>query len=155
MGRQHHRPGRRWDDPLCAPMCRLRHAIPTGHLGPGRSTLPGVRPMVNNIDADTILRAPMWDDTITYHWLKRGQIVHELTITFRQYLNQKYEWCVACLMWRGQLIEVSLKHTSGFRQCPECKGLSIPEHLCTCGESPHRVSCPMGYHLYFLLQEIS
>lgn len=123
-----------------------------------------------NIAFDRITR---FDDSdrkeIKLLWEKDGKPIHSMVLTDIEAIASPFPFCRACLKWRGKKVEMSIRkvitfkeydnvlereilNEYSFRQCPECKGLDAEE--CTCGEIPHRISCPMGFYLYFQIPSI-
>lgn len=106
---------------------------------------------IDNIDFDDfIARDIIGDFGKEFKWFKNNELIHELKVQFT-----KYPVCPACLFWRGEAIEMSLKKTIfrgsesyTYRQCPYCRGVDNFTQ-CTCSEAPHRIDCPMGFNLYF------
>ncbi len=125
--------------------------------------------MSENINFDEL---QMWHDQINrikhLTWFKNKKVIKKMDIIDEELLTIKGIPCTACLTLRGEIIEMSLRKKitlvrdkkgnlnfggegkSGefmFSQCPECFGLDVGN--CTCHEKPHRISCPMGFYLYF------
>ena len=125
--------------------------------------------MTKNLDFDELqIEHSQIDRIRKLVWFKNKKVIKKRDITDEDLMNIKCKPCSACLMLRGELIEMSLrkkftliKDKKGnlnlggegkrgeyvFNQCPSCFGLDAGN--CTCHEKPHRIGCPMGFYLYF------